>query len=448
MTLQGWGIFDRRNGEFSSGVDTKHAFNRLGFELKVLHFPPPASGGPPPKGPAALHWLSEAEQWILRNADMKRIAKRHDGTVARGGFGAAQDGPYRTGGFVANSVRVSRLLLILAATLGAAGFVIARSAYSRSSDPARLIWEQPAFGNQQTPAIHSEANTVNLDVVVTDEDGRVLNALKKENFRVLDNGRPQAIANFAPSSAPITIAVLMEYSSTAYNYFAYKAASWAPLLLDHLKPQDWVALVTYDLKPTIRVDFTRNKANVRDAFSTLSFPQFREANLFDAVLDTVNRLEGVKGKKSLLLISTGANSFSSNTLNDVTNRLGRTDVTIFCIGLAESEYLSMYGTNVAYLQAKNQLDTFADRTGGIAYFPRFQGELPDIFRSVAGFLRSQYSLGFSPSNFTSNGTYHKLKVEIVAADGKPLKVRNEKGKIRKVVVYARQGYFASKAARP
>lgn len=381
---------------------------------------------------------------------MKLIGKSHEVTTVNRGLPRAQDQPARRTRLIADSAQVLCVLLLLALTLVAGGAVPARASHHALA-PAQLCLKEAALApldEQQTPTIHSEANAVNLDVVVTDEDGRVLKALKKENFRILDNGRPQVITNFAPSSAPITIAVLMEYSSTAYSYFAYKAASWAPLLLDHLKPQDWVALVTYDLKPTIRVDFTRNKANVRDAFSTLSFPQFREANLFDAVLDTLNRLESVKGKKSLLLISTGANSFSSNTLADVTNRLGRTDVTIFCIGLAESEYLSMYGTNIAYLQAKNQLDTFADRTGGIAYFPRFQGELPDIFRSVAGFLRSQYSLGFSPSNFASDGTYHKLKVEIVAADGKPLKVRNEKGKIRKVVVYGRQGYFASKAAKP
>lgn len=290
--------------------------------------------------------------------------------------------------------------------------------------------------------ISSEVNVVKVDVVVTDEDGRVLSALKKENFRILDNGRPQVVTNFVPVSAPITTAVLMEYSGVAYNYFAYKAAKWSPLLLDYLEPQDWIALVTYDLKPSIRVDFTRDKTKIRDGLSSLSFPQFREANLFDSLLDTLDRLEAIKGKKSLLLISTGANSFSSNSLDAVIDRLRRTNVTIFCIGLAESEYLANYGTNVAYLQAKNQLDTFADQTGGITYFPRFEGELPDIFRSIAAFLRSQYSLAFSPSNPAADGKYHKLKVEIVASDGKPLNIRNQKGQTREIVVYARQGYIS------
>lgn len=315
---------------------------------------------------------------------------------------------------------------------------------SRASSQA-----QPTSNAKEVPeqVISSEANVVKVDVVATDEDGRVLRALKKENFRILDNGRPQAVTNFVPVSAPITTAVLMEYSGVAYNYFVYKAARWSPLLLDYLEPQDWVALVTYDLKPSIRVDFTRDKTRIRDGLSGLSFPQFREANLFDSLLDTLDRLEAIKGKKSLLLISTGANSLSSNSLDAVIDRLRRTNVTIFCIGLAESEYLANYGTNVVYLQAKNQLDTFADQTGGITYFPRFEGELPDIFRSIAAFLRSQYSLAFSPSDMVMDGKYHKIRVEIVGADGRPLKVKNDKGQARKIVVNARQGYLAPKAKR-
>lgn len=337
--------------------------------------------------------------------------------------------------------------LTLGASAAVAGVWIGGSRAATPAQPPAQSQSRLSGRQQAAQIISAESDAVNLDVVVTDEDGRVLKALKKDNFRILDNGKPQVITNFAPATAPITIAVLMEYSGAAYNYFAYKAASWSPGLLNHLEPQDWVALVTYDLKPTIQVDFTRNKSTVRDAISSLSFPQFREANLFDALLDTLDKLEKVKGKKSLLLISTGANSFSANSFDDVLKRLRRTDVTIFCIGVAESEYLNVYGPNVGYLQAKNQLDTFADQTGGITYFPRFEGELPDIFRSIAGLVRSQYSLAFSPANLVRDGKYHRLKVEIVGADGKPLKVRDEKGKTRKVVVFARQGYVAP-TARP
>jgi len=297
-------------------------------------------------------------------------------------------------------------------------------------------------------SISVESNLVALDVLVTDEDGNVLGGLKKENFRILDNGKPQVITQFESTADPITIVILMEYSGLAYDYFAYKAAYWGSGFLDHLDSKDWVALVTYDMRSTIQVDFTHSKVEIRDALSALSYPGFSEANLFDAIAFTLEKLEHVKGKKSILLITTGIDTFSQNTLDQIMQKLKENDVMIFCVGVAEGEFMTAEmrrgGPSISYLQAKNQLDTFARLTGGIAYFPRFEGEIPDIFRSVVGFLRSEYEIGFSPAKASLDGKYHKLKVEIVAPDGRPLKVINKQGKTRKVVVFAREGYMATK----
>jgi VWFA-related protein len=313
----------------------------------------------------------------------------------------------------------------------------------------------PAPAKQEKPeyAIAVESALVNFDVLVTDEDGKVLSGLQKENFRVLDNGRPQAITNFAPVDEPITIVMLLEYSGSAYDYFAYKAATWGSRFLETLGPDDWVALVTYDLKPTIRVDFTKNKAEVQQVLASLSFPEFSESNMFDAIIDTANRLERVKGKTSILLITTGIDTFSSNSLGKTYQRLKESDATMFCVAVAESEFMAVEargglyeGANLTYFQAKNELDTFAKLTGGSAWFPRFEGELPSIFQSVAAFLRNQYRLGFSPSDAARDGKYHKLKVEVVGPDGKRLTVTNAKGKRGKVIVYAREGYVMPRSA--
>jgi VWFA-related protein len=297
----------------------------------------------------------------------------------------------------------------------------------------------------QDSKISIESAAVNLDVLVTDQDGRVLSGLSKANFRVLDNGKPQRITQFEPVSAPITIAMLMEYSGIAYDYYAYKAASWGSTFLDHLDPLDWVALVTYDLKPTVRLDFTKSKGEVQQVLSQLSYPQFREANLYDALIDTLDRLDRVKGKKAVLLISTGSNTFGAATLDDTLKRIKQSGVTIFSVGLAEGEFQrsQVAGVrSVSYLQAKNQLETFAKISGGMAWFPRFDGEMPDVFESVAAFLRSQYAISFSPDNLAHDGKYHKLKVEIVNSDGSPLTVVTPKGKKQKPQVYAREGYTA------
>ena len=341
-------------------------------------------------------------------------------------------------------------LTIAAVTLGTP---VPPSQATSGPIPAIQESQAPSDSSAQTPEdtpykFTVDATLVNVNVMVTDEDGTVLSGLRKGNFRVLDNGVPQEIIDFSPTTSPITIVMLMEYSSASYDYFAYKAAEWSSRFLDHLEPKDWVALVTYDIQSKVRVDFTHERYRVRDELFSLGFPGFSETNLFDALIDTLDKLDHVKGRTSILLMTTGSNSFSAATLDDVLKRLRQSDVTIFSVNLAEQEYVRYGNTNISYLQAKSSLTAFSQRTGGIAYFPRFDAELPDIFRSVAGYLRSEYTLTFRPPLATRDGRFHRLKVEIVGPDGNPLKVTNEAGKRRKIEVYTREGYTAPKAGTP
>jgi hypothetical protein len=95
-----------------------------------------------------------------------------------------------------------------------------------------------------------------------------------------------------------------------------------------------------------------------------------------------------------------------------------------------------------YLQADNEMNTFARLTGGRAYFPRFQAEFSEIFHEIGGDIRNQYSIAYHPSNPKLDGSYRKLKVEVIAPEGGPLKVRDQKGKDVKYLVIAREGYTA------
>jgi VWFA-related protein len=290
---------------------------------------------------------------------------------------------------------------------------------------------------------------VTLDVVATTQRGDIIPGLKKENFRILDDGVPQTITNFSPTEAPITMVVLMQFSGNSYGWFAYYAKYWADALFPNLQAKDWVALETFDMKTRLEVDFTQNKDEIRQAIYRLYFPGFSESNGFDASLETVDRLKDVNGKKSILLLASGVDTFSKHTLDQTMKQLRGSDVTIFCVGLGKTwtNYLETHGyrgSNLNYLQAENQLRTFAAETGGYAWFPQFDGEIPDIFRSVAAFLRHQYSLSYSPSNGAKDGKFHKLKVELVAPDGGPLTVVDQKGKKQKFQVYAREGYQAPK----
>lgn len=299
--------------------------------------------------------------------------------------------------------------------------------------------------------ISVEVPVVTLDVIATTSNGDIIPGLKKENFKILEDGVPQALTNFAPSEAPITMVMLLEFDRVFYGAFSGQGKYWADALFPNLNQKDWIALVTYDMRPKLEVDFTQNKDEVREAIYRLYFPGFSESNIFDALLDTIDRLKDVKGKKSILVLSSGIDTFSKHTLDQTIKLLRQTDVTVFAVGLDKplSNYLDLHRqlggmTRMNFLQGENQLKTFAQMTGGYAWFPQFDGEIPGIMREVAAFLRHQYSLTYTPSNHTPDGKYRKVKVELVAPDGGPLTVVDQKGKKQKIVVYAREGYTAPK----
>jgi VWFA-related protein len=314
--------------------------------------------------------------------------------------------------------------------------------------PAQQQTQTQQQGKPEEPraTISSVSTLVHVEAVVTDQNGDILNGLKKENFRVLDNGQPQQISNFSPTDAPITIVVLMEFSRLMGGYIGYAGKFWASGFLSHLTDKDWVAFKTYDLKTTLQVDFTHDRNEVQQSIASLFFPDFREANMFDALLETIDQMRDVQGKKSILLIASGYDTFSKHTLDQTLKKLKETDVTIFCVGMAEALAVqSPNGGGVSYMQAQNQLNTFASMTGGYAWSPRFLGEMNDIFNTVAAFLHSQYTIGFSPIA-PPDGKYHKLKIEVVDNKGDEFMVADKKGKMKKVIVYARQGYTAPAAS--
>lgn len=362
-------------------------------------------------------------------------------------------------------MRLKNWLRTLSVTCALAALLLApgpTATLAQQEGPQRPAPQQPepvpqpssGQGNQnpqpQQPlpqvSISSESNLVNVDAVVTDQDGNLVTGLKRQNFRILDEGQPQQVTNFTPSDAPITVVILLEYSAAYYGYFGGKGAYWADGFLQQLKPQDWVALKTFDLRTTLQEDFTQDKRAIDQSLRTLGFPSFHEAVLFDAVLETIDQLRDVKGKKSILILSTGFDTFSKHTLDQTLTRLKETDITIFAVGMGEDlDLYSPRGASVNYLQAKNQLTTFSRMTGGYAFFPRFQGEMPEIFNTVATFLRNQYTMGFFPTT-PADGRYHKLTVDVVDDQGNPLELANKKGKMKKAVVTAREGYVAPRAA--
>ncbi len=304
-------------------------------------------------------------------------------------------------------------------------------------------------------SIHVDVPLVNVDVMVTTKDGQTIPGLKQENFKIFEDGAPQAITNFNTSEAPITAVLLVEFASTNYA-FMIDALNASYAFANYLKKDDWIAVVSYDMKPYMLVDFTQDKRAVYGALNQLRIPGFSETNLFDALYDTLDRLDRIEGRKYVILITTGVDTFSKINFDQMMKKVKAThDVTIFpvSVGWVIREMYEARGQsaphgfgipvgNMDYLQADNEMNTIARMTGGRAYFPRFQGELGPDFRSITDDIRNQYTLAYHPSNLKQDGTYRKLKVEVVAPDGGPLKVKDQKGKDVKYLVIARDGYTA------
>jgi VWFA-related protein len=296
---------------------------------------------------------------------------------------------------------------------------------------------------------------VNVDVLVTTKDGQFVPGLKQENFRILEDGVAQNVSHFTVSKAPITAVLLVEFASTNY-VFLRDALQASYAFARTLTKDDWVAVSYYDMQPHILVDFTQDKAAVYGALNQLRIPGFAETNLFDALYDTLDRLDRVEGKKYVILITTGIDTFSKLTLDKITKKIKDTkDVTIFPIsvgwilremyesrGRAAPHGMGIPVGQMDYLQADNEMRTFAAMTGGRAYFPRFQAEYGEDFEAIGNDIRHQYTISYSPTNTKLDGTYRKLKVQVVAPDGGPLQVKDQKGKNVKVDVVARDGYTA------
>ena len=158
----------------------------------------------------------------------------------------------------------------------------------------------------------------------------------------------------------------------------------------------------------------------------------------------------------MILISTGFDSFSKLNLDQILKKVKNTkDVTIFPVSIGwalraycEANHCTSYlrgqvpANEMDYLQADNEMQTFARLTGGRFYQPHFEQDMPSIFHEIIGDIRSQYNLGYRPTNAKLDGTYRKLKVEVVAPDGGALKIEDQHHKNVKFQVVAREGYTA------
>jgi len=337
---------------------------------------------------------------------------------------------------------------------------------------------------QEAEKVTISTNIVNVDAVVYQKKGgQIMMGLKKPNFAIFVDGVQKDITNFSTPDAPITAVMVVEYSKWSEIFGYYGSQGMDPGTFDVIRPtalflsrfikppDDYVSVVAFDMRPTPLTDFTNDPARINQVINLLlrNSPAFRENNLFDALKFTLiggrgdsvvledskseksdyAGLASVQGRrKALILIASGWDTFSKINYGQARKIVQNAGVPIYAIGTA-GMFKQRYGDRIGavggidgspgrmdFLQAENQLKTFATETGG-AYYPyTFEGEVPGILQNINAMLRSQYSLAFKPDEI-HDGKSHKIVVKVdVDGDG----VYDEKA----YVVQARQVYNAPK----
>jgi Ca-activated chloride channel homolog len=295
----------------------------------------------------------------------------------------------------------------------------------------------------------SNATTVSVDVAVLDNKGRFIPNIPAGNFRVLEDNVPQKIETSAKGEAPMTVCLLIEFSA---RYQWYGSQTWQQTLVgaygfaQTLKKDDYIAVIAYDMKPEILSDFSTDRTRTYEALQRLRIPGFSESNLYDALVDTEERMENIEGRKAIVLLSSGVDTFSKLTFDQARKRIQEAAVPVFAISLMQALRIMadpQGPQELTFLQADNQMKTFARETGGQSFYPRFYGEFPDIFQSISDSLRNEYTFTYHPTNQAKDGTYRHIKVELVnPATNEPLRVVDAKQKPIKYQIIAKQGYKA------
>jgi VWFA-related protein len=400
-----------------------------------------------------------------------------------------------------SSRRISVLVIVLALMLGTVNLNVftqsrrqpptTNDKKNKRPDPDEQKTQDPATPPdiinkaQDADKLTISTSVVSVDAVVYNKKtSQITTGLKRGNFAIFVDGVEQPITNFATPEAPITVAMIVEYSkwsemfgyaqSGGYDPGTYEVIRPMAMFLSQFikPPDDYATVVAYDMRPTPLTDFTNDPGRINQVINLLlrNTPAFRESNMFDAIKFTLIGGKGdsvvledsknehsdysgfvnVQGRrKAVILVASGLDTFSKINYGQARKIAQNAGIPIYVIGtgnlffkkyegsLPATDSISGMPGRMTFLQAQNTLKTFAAETGGM-YFPvTFDGEVPSVLRTINALLRSQYSLGFRAPD-VKDGKQHKIVVKVdVNGDG----VYDEK----EYTVQAREFYNAPRA---
>ena len=257
-----------------------------------------------------------------------------------------------------------------------------------------------------------------LHATVVDDKQRMVTDLDKQAFTVLEDGKPQNIVSFRHEDIPVSMGIVIDNSGSMREK-REKVNKAAINLVKSSNPQDEVFIVNFNDEYYLDQDFTNDLNKMREALEKVDTRG--GTALYDAVVASAEHLKknAKLEKRVLFVVTDGEDNESQETLEQAIHRLQEENgPTVYAIGILGEE---------KQRRARKALQFIAEKTGGVAFFPKSLEEVDSISRSVAHDIRNQYTLGYKPTNPKSTGGYRVIRVEAKAKGYGKLTVRTKSG---------------------
>jgi VWFA-related protein len=289
--------------------------------------------------------------------------------------------------------------------------------------------------DQRETIIKSKVNVVSLLATVHDRDGKVVKNLTQNDFVLLEDGLPQKISYFSQESdLPLSIGLLVDTSRSQTRVLKEeREASYTffDQVLREEKDQAFVA--HFDTQVEISQGLTSSIAQLDEALRRLIIPEEPATLIYSAVKDCSEKvMRGVPGRKAFILLTDGVAYRETTSIGSAIEFAQRADTIIYVIRFSDPpEIYRPLGAAVGAATkeyAKHELHRMAEETGGVSYDVTKRQSIEEIYSQIEETLRSQYSIGYTPTRIEADGQYHKIKLST---------------RERRLAVHTRDGYYAS-----
>jgi Ca-activated chloride channel homolog len=318
--------------------------------------------------------------------------------------------------------------------------------------PATPLFKGPQ-GKQKTE-IHFDPSTktVTLKLLVQDPNGYFIPNIHRDNFMVYENGVRQNDLSVDIEHAPATLGVLVEFGgrSQALNRnIAIEISSAGGQLQDVLGPKDKVAVWKYSDKVERIGEFSRGGQTLDNLFAEPGDPQFSETNLYDAVIAIVQQMKTVTGRKAIVLISSGIDTFSKAKYEDALNAARTSDTPIYVLGLTRVLHDLVQTTesngplaHINWQKPEKQLQEIATSSGGRLYSPDTTIDLSAIYDDIMENLRVRYVITYRSSSNADPHLPRTVRVELIDPNrGGPLEIVDQSGHTIRADVVLQDSYI-------